>query len=95
MSKRCVFLVIDLYGPHFQLELSRTHTPRMPSICSLLHRDRPVMLTISTRSVVHMNRKLMLIVLVGMVDGRGPMANKQILFVTSMDRAKRFEAHSS
>ena len=35
----------------------------------LLHRDRPVMLTISTRSVVHTSRKL--IALVGMVNGRG------------------------
>ena len=42
-----------------KLELSRAHTPRALSICRFLHRDRPVMLTISTSPVV------------GMVDGRG------------------------
>ena len=42
-----------------KLELSRAHTPRMLSICRFLHRDRPVMLMISTSPVV------------GMVDGCG------------------------
>ena len=56
-----------------QLGLSRVHTPRTPSY-TLLHRDRPVMLTISTRSVVCMSRNHMacnVLVQVGMVDGRG------------------------
>ena len=54
-----------------KLELSGAHTPCAPSVCSLLHRDRPVMLTISTRPVVHMSKKLMLIVVVGTDDRRG------------------------
>ena len=45
-----------MYGVLCQkkLELSRAHTPHTPSICSLLYRDRPVMLTISTKPVVRM-----------------------------------------
>ena len=36
---------------------SLDHISHTPSICSLLHRDRPVMLTISTRPIVCMSRK--------------------------------------
>ena len=50
---------IILVNTSKKLELSRAHTPRALSICRFLHRDRPVMLTISTSPVV------------GMVDGRG------------------------
>ena len=42
-----------------ELELSRAHTPCTLNICRFLHRDRPVMLMISTSPVVVM------------VDGRG------------------------
>ena len=57
------------------LELSRAHTPYALSICRFLHRDRPVMLTISTSPVV------------GMVDGRGYDCWQETLFVTFVDRA--------
>ena len=70
----------------FKLELSRAHTPRTPSICNLLHRDRPVMLMISTRPVVRMSSA---------VKWARSMGKKKMLFVTPMDRAKQFEAHSS
>ena len=51
----------ECYESMLKLELcsSRAHTPRALSIFRFLHRDRPVMLTISTSPVV------------GMVDGRG------------------------
>ena len=49
-----------MYAHHEEkLELSRAHTPCALSICRFLHRDRPIMLTISTSTVV------------GMVDGCG------------------------
>ena len=43
----------------YKLELSRAHAPHTLSICRILYRDRPVMLTISTSPVV------------GRVDRRG------------------------
>ena len=55
-----------MYKHKHKLELSRAHTPRVPSICNLLHRDGPVMLTTSTRPVVRLH--CILLVLVGMVD---------------------------
>ena len=63
-----------IYAIHYKLELSRAHTPRALSSCRFLHRDRPVMLTISTSPVV------------GMVDGRGYDGDKKTLFVTFVDR---------
>ena len=55
-----------------KLELSRAHTPRaLSGICRFLHRDRPVMLTISASPVV------------GMVDGRGYDGRQKTLFVTN------------
>ena len=50
------------------------------------------MLTISTRPVVRMSSARSE---VGKIDGRAKMGKKKMLFVTPMDRAKRFEAHSS
>ena len=68
----------DGWRSPYKLELSRVHTPRTPSyifyLQSLLHRNRPVMLMISTRPVMHMSRKHMawnVLVQVGTVDGRG------------------------
>ena len=41
-------------GYNIELELSRAHALRALGICRFLHRDRPVMLTISTSPAVGM-----------------------------------------
>ena len=81
-----------MYGVLCQkkLELSRAHIPHVPSICSLLYRDRPVMLMISTKLVVCMSS----------ASGHGrwawpQWATNKMLFVTLVDHTKQFEAYSN
>ena len=75
----------------FQLELSRTHTPCAPGICTAVQ----VMLTISTRLVLCMSTRNRACMQWARSMGVATMANKKTLFVTLVGRAKRSEAHLS
>ena len=80
-----------------KLEVSSlVHIPRVCQALCTDSRYRPVMLTISTRPVVlHEQKAHGLTVLVGMVNGYGYNGQQKTLFVTFVDHAKQFEAHSS
>ena len=59
----------------------------IPHACHASASMRLAILTISTRQPGRMSKKIWPAV--------GTVGSKQMLFVTLMDRAKRFEAHSS
>ena len=75
---------------------SLAHIPRVCQALCTDSRYRPVMLMISTRPVVlHEQKAHGLTVLVGMVNRCGYNGQQKMLFVTFVDHAKQFEAHSS
>ena len=90
-----IMLIVVYSNEQYIVQNLLDHGALSTASATFLHRHRPVMLTIFTRPVVCMSRKLMLLVLVGTADGCGYNGQQKTLFVTFVDRTKPFKAHSS